>query len=41
MSPQSKGGIVAFGLRYRKLVILIVTVLVAFGIFALEKMDKN
>lgn len=41
MSPQSKGGIVAFGLRYRKLVILIVTVLVAFGIFGLEKMNKN
>lgn len=41
MSPQSKGGIVAFGLRYRKLVILIVTVLVVFGIYALEKMNKN
>lgn len=41
MSPQSKGGIVAFGLRYRKLVILIVTVLVVFGIYALDKMNKN
>lgn len=41
MGPQSKGGIVAFGLRYRKLVILVVTVLVVFGIYALEKMDKN
>lgn len=41
MSPQNKGGIVAFGLRYRKLVILITTVLVVFGIYALEKMNKN
>lgn len=38
---QSKGGIVAFGLRYRKLVILVVTALVAFGIFSLDKMNKN
>ncbi len=34
-------GIVAFGLRYYKLVIFVVTALVAYGIVALEKMDKN
>lgn len=34
-------GIVAFGLRYYKLVIFVVTALVAFGIVALDKMDKN
>lgn len=34
-------GIVGFGLRYHKLVILIVTALVCFGIYSLEKMNKN
>lgn len=38
---NNTGGIVGFGLRYRRLVILIVTVLVAFGIYALKEMDKN
>lgn len=38
---NTQGGIVGFGLRYHKLVILIVTALVCFGIYALEMMDKN
>lgn len=38
---STRGGIVAFGLRYHKMVILIVTALVAFGIYALKEMDKN
>ncbi len=37
----ARQGIVAFGLRYHKLVILCVTALVAFGIFALKEMNKN
>ncbi len=37
----ARQGIVAFGLRYHKLVILCVTALVAFGIYALKEMDKN
>lgn len=36
-----QSGIVGFGLRYHKLVILIVTALVCFGIYSLEKMNKN
>ncbi len=40
-SPAARTGIVAFGLKYHTLVILVVTALVAFGIYALEKMDKN
>lgn len=38
---QKQTGIVGFGLRYHKLVILIVTALVCFGIYSLDKMDKN
>lgn len=38
---NKQGGIVGFGLRYHKLVILIVTVLVCFGIYSLDKMNKN
>lgn len=38
---MKKSGIVAFGLRYRRLVILVVTVLVAFGIYSLDVMNKN
>lgn len=41
MSAMKKSGIVAFGLRYRRLVILVVTVLVAFGIYSLDVMNKN
>lgn len=41
MANIKMGGIVGFGLRYRRLVILIVAVLVAFGIYALKEMDKN
>lgn len=41
MVQNNSGGIVAFGLKYRRLVILVVTVLVAFGIYALKEMDKN
>lgn len=33
--------IVVMGLKYRKVVILIATVLIAFGIYALSKMNKN
>lgn len=40
-AKQKTSGIVAFGLRYRKLVILVVTALVAFGIYALQMMNKN
>lgn len=40
-NANNGGGIVAFGLRYRRLVILVVTALVAFGIYALHEMDKN
>lgn len=36
-----QGGIVGFGLRYRKVVILLVSVLVVFGVYSLIKMDKN
>lgn len=36
-----QSGIVGFGLRYHKLVILVVTALVCFGIYALDKMNKN
>lgn len=38
---NKQGGIVGFGLRYHKLVILIVTALVCFGIYSLDKMNKN
>lgn len=38
---KKRKGIVGFGLRYHKLVILIVTVLVCFGIYSLDRMDKN
>lgn len=38
---NNQGGIVGFGLRYHKLVILVVTALVCFGIYALDKMNKN
>lgn len=38
---QKQTGIVGFGLRYHKLVILIVTALVCFGIYSLDKMNKN
>lgn len=41
MAQNGSGGIVGFGLKYRRLVILVVTVLVAFGIYALKEMDKN
>lgn len=42
MADNTKqGGIVGFGLRYHKLVILVVTALVCFGIYALDKMNKN
>ncbi|MCC8119624.1 MAG: efflux RND transporter permease subunit [Bacteroidales bacterium] len=37
----ARKGIVAFGLRYHKLVILCVTALVVFGIYALKEMNKN
>ncbi|MCC8070185.1 MAG: efflux RND transporter permease subunit [Bacteroidales bacterium] len=37
----ARQGIVAFGLRYHKMVTLCVTFLVAFGIYALKMMDKN
>lgn len=40
-TPNNQSGIVSFGLKYHKLVILIVTALVCFGIYALEKMNKN
>ncbi|MCM1310805.1 MAG: efflux RND transporter permease subunit [Bacteroides sp.] len=33
--------IVAMGFKYRQIVILIVSVLIAFGVYALIKMDKN
>lgn len=38
---KGRKGLAAFGLRYHRLVILIVTVLVCFGIFSLDEMDKN
>lgn len=38
---NKQSGIVGFGLRYHKLVILVVTALVCFGIYALDKMNKN
>lgn len=38
---SKRSGIVAFGLRYHKLVILVVVALVCFGIYALEQMNKN
>lgn len=41
MNTDKNGGFVAFGLRYRKLVILVATALVAFGIYALDRMNKN
>ncbi len=41
-SPDEKQtGIVAIGLKYRNVVLLIVTVLVLFGIYALQEMNKN
>lgn len=41
-SPDEKEtGIVAIGLKYRNVVLLIVTVLVLFGIYALKEMNKN
>lgn len=41
MATPTRSGIVAFGLKYRKLVILVTVVLVCFGIYALDVMDKN
>lgn len=40
-STDNTSGIVAFGLRYRTLVILITSALVIFGVYALMIMDKN
>lgn len=40
-TKNNGGGIVGFGLQYSKLVILIVTALVAFGVYALHEMNKN
>ncbi len=40
-SNAKRSGIVAFGLRYHTLVILVVVALVCFGIYALEQMNKN
>lgn len=40
-NKMKQNGIVGFGLRYHKLVILIVTALVCFGIYALDVMNKN
>lgn len=39
--PRKPAGIVVAGLKYRRIVILLVTVLVAFGIYSLVEMDKN
>lgn len=39
--PRKPGGIVVAGLKYRRIVLLLVTVLVAFGIYSLVEMDKN
>ncbi|MBD5281538.1 MAG: efflux RND transporter permease subunit [Bacteroides sp.] len=38
---QKPAGIVVAGLKYRRIVILLSVVLIAFGIYALIKMDKN
>lgn len=38
---QKPAGIVVAGLKYRRIVILLSAVLIAFGIYALIKMDKN
>ncbi|MDE6651372.1 MAG: efflux RND transporter permease subunit, partial [Paramuribaculum sp.] len=40
-TPQPTNPIVAAGMKYRKEVILLVCVLIAFGIYALKVMDKN
>lgn len=39
--PRKPAGIVVAGLKYRRIVLLLVTVLVAFGIYSLVEMDKN
>ena len=41
MATNGKNALVEFGLKYRQLVILVTIVLVAFGVFALDVMDKN
>ncbi len=46
LSPQQKANwkpapIVRIGLKYHRVVILLTTVLIAFGIYALKMMDKN
>lgn len=41
LPPLQRSPLVAFGLKYYKLVILVVTVLVCFGIYALDVMNKN
>ncbi len=41
LPPLQRSPLVAFGLKYYKLVILVVTVLVCFGIYALQMMNKN
>ena len=38
---NKKRNIVEWAMHYRQIVILITAILVAFGIFALDKMNKN
>lgn len=41
LPPVKDSGIVKWGYQYHNVVILVVCVLIAFGIYALEKMNKN